>query len=78
MKDKGMQPEHIETATRVTAGTVATILSYTSSGSLLIFGMTASDFASLTAIAAGFIGIILGIGTFAVNWYYRRKEYEKK
>lgn len=69
-----MQPEHIETATRAT---VATILSYTSSGSLLIFGMSASDFASITTIVAGLFGILGVIGTFCINWYYRHKEHNR-
>ena len=69
-----MQPEHVEAVTR---GGVATFLSYTSSGSLLIFGMTAHDMAALTTVIAGFVGILGVIGTFAVTVYYRRKEFNR-
>ena len=67
MKESGMQPEHIETATRATAATVA---SYTSSGGLLIFGMAANDFAAVA-------GLALAFGTFCINWYYRHRESNK-
>ena len=67
MKESGMQPEHIETATRATAATVA---SYTSSGGLLIFGMAANDFAAVA-------GLFLAFGTFCINWYYRHKESQR-
>ena len=65
MKDEKMQQEHIETATSATATTVA---SYASSGGLIVFGMSMHDFAAV-------VGVILAVATFAVNWYYRHKEY---
>ena len=67
MKDSNMQPEHIETATRAT---VATVASYTSSGGLLIFGVTTNEFAALA-------GLALAFGTFCINWYYRHRESNK-
>lgn len=40
--------------------------SYTASGSLVIFGLSLNDLALL-------IGIITGVGTFFINWYYTAK-----
>ena len=42
------------------------IASYTSSGALVIFGMTANDVAVLH-------GMELAILTFGINWYYKYK-----
>jgi len=42
------------------------IASYTASGSLVIFGMTANDFAVL-------VGLVFAFLTFCINWYYKHK-----
>ena len=42
------------------------IASYASSGALVIFGMTANDFAVL-------LGMVLAVLTFCINWYYKYK-----
>ena len=41
------------------------IASYAASSSLVIFGMSANDFAVL-------VGLIFAAGTFLINWYYKR------
>ena len=40
----------------------------TGSGMILVGGMSLSDWAII-------IGIVCTIGTFAVNWYYKRQEF---
>lgn len=42
------------------------IASYTASGSLILFGLTANDFAVLS-------GLIFALMTFCINWYYKHK-----
>lgn len=42
------------------------IASYTASGSLILFGLTANDFAVLSGLFFAFI-------TFCINWYYKHK-----
>ena len=42
------------------------IASYTASGSLVLFGMTANDFAVV-------IGMFFALATFIINWYYKHK-----
>lgn len=44
----------------------ASIASYTASGSLILFGLTANDFAVLSGLFFAFI-------TFCINWYYKHK-----
>lgn len=45
------------------------IASYTASGSLMIFGMSANDFAIL-------FGAALAFGTFVINWVYKHKHFK--
>ena len=42
-------------------------VAYGSSGSLTVFGFALSDIAAM-------VGIVLGVGTFVVNWHYKRLE----
>lgn len=42
------------------------IASYTASGSLILFGLTANDFAVIS-------GLIFAFMTFLLNWYYKHK-----
>ena len=49
----------------------SSMISYTTSGSLIICGLTVSDL-------AGLVGIALGLGTFIVNWYYKAKDDRRK
>lgn len=52
------------------AGAVATGISYTTSGTTVAVGtMTANEVAAYT-------GIMLGVLTFVINWYYRHKTYQ--
>ena len=46
-------------------------ISYTASGSAVFFGLTLNDFGML-------IGIMVGIATFIVNWYYKAKESKRR
>lgn len=41
----------------------------TGTGMILIGGLSLSDWAIV-------IGIVCTIGTFAINWYYKRKEFQ--
>lgn len=55
-------------------GKATTPASYATSAMLTIFGLNVNEWLALT-------GIILGIGTFIVNWYYKRehlKLYSRK
>lgn len=42
------------------------IASYTSSGALVLFGMSANDFAVL-------VGLVFAFLTFVINWYYKHQ-----
>jgi uncharacterized membrane protein YphA (DoxX/SURF4 family) len=44
--------------------------SYATSGTLMIFGFSLSDCALI-------LGMILGVATFAVNWYYKAKMHRE-
>lgn len=46
-----------------------TIASYAASGSLVIFGMSANDFAVM-------IGLVLAIATFILNWIYKHRHFK--
>lgn len=45
---------------------VTTPLAYSSSGTLVIYGVQLSDVALV-------VGILTGLGTFVINWYYQAK-----
>lgn len=45
------------------------IASYVSSGGLVIFGMTANDFAVI-------VGVFLAAATFLLNWFYKHQHYK--
>lgn len=49
----------------------ASWLSYTASGSAVVCGFTLNDLGML-------VGIVVGIGTFLVNWYYKAKDSKRK
>lgn len=42
------------------------IASYASSGGLIIFGMSANDFAVI-------VGLIMAFATFLLNWWYKHQ-----
>lgn len=42
------------------------IASYAASGGLVIFGMSANDFAVL-------VGLLFAFGTFVINWVYKHR-----
>ena len=42
------------------------IASYASSGGLIVFGMSANDFAVM-------VGLCLAFATFLLNWFYKHK-----
>lgn len=50
---------------------LSTVLSYSSSGGLIVFGVALSDWALL-------VGIVCTISTFLVNWYYKAKYAAKE
>jgi hypothetical protein len=45
------------------------IASYAASGSLVIFGMSANDFAVM-------IGLVLAVATFLLNWIYKHRHFK--
>lgn len=48
------------------------VFSYLAGGGTFLGGLLTMD------VLVGTVGMLLGIGTFWVNWYYRRKEYRLK
>lgn len=62
-KERNMQQEQIHSAT---TATVASVASYTSSGGLVIAGLTLTDFSVV-------FGMVLATLTFFINWYYQHK-----
>ena len=50
---------------------LTTPLAYSTSGTLMVFGFTLSDLALL-------VGILTGLGTFIINWYYKAKVDKRK
>ena len=50
---------------------LTTPLAYSTSGTLMVFGFTLSDLALL-------VGILTGLGTFIINWYYKDKDDKRK
>ena len=49
----------------------ASFISYSASGGAIVGGFTTNDWGIL-------LGVIVGVGTFLVNWYYKAKEDERK
>lgn len=45
----------------------ASWISYTSNGMAVICGLTLNDWGML-------VGILVGLATFGINWYYKAKE----
>jgi hypothetical protein len=53
--------------------------SYTTSVALFLKGLCVSAAQAFVSMPTeGKIGALLGIGTFAVNWYYRRREDRRR
>ena len=50
---------------------LTTPLAYSTSGTLMVCGFTLSDLALL-------VGILTGLGTFIINWYYKAKDDKRK
>lgn len=46
-----------------------TIASYAASGSLVVFGMSANDFAVM-------VGLVLAFATFVLNWIYKHRHFK--
>ena len=63
-----MAGNHLSDHTTTLAAKVSTGVSYTASGGLTAAGML--DFLNNNALA---FGVVLGLATFFVNWYYQRK-----
>lgn len=63
-----MAGTHLSDHTTTLAAKVSTGVSYTASGGLTAAGML--DFLNNNALA---FGVVLGLATFFVNWYYQRK-----
>ena len=49
---------------------VTSPVAYATNGALIVFGMTLSDWAAA-------IGILLGVATFALNWYFQAKRLSR-
>lgn len=47
-----------------TQSTATTVATYTASGSAVIFGLSANEFAAVA-------GVYIALFTFALNWYYK-------
>lgn len=62
-----MTPEQ-QTAFDATMATVGSKATYTGAGASILGWMMSSEFGVL-------IGILLGVGGFLVNWYYKHKHY---
>lgn len=67
MERAKMQPDHVH---QISAATVATAASYTSSGGLIVAGLTLHDFSIV-------FGMVLATLTFFINWYYRHREWKR-
>ncbi|MEH8047915.1 phage holin [Avibacterium avium] len=58
---------------------ITTKVSYTGAGFTFIMGRIANIFSNINwADAASIVGIVMGIATFAINWYYKKKDFELK
>lgn len=57
----------IEQCDAIAAG--ATKVCYSVAGGLIVFGMTLNDVAVI-------LGMLLGVATFLVNWFYKHKSYQ--
>ncbi|MCW9699825.1 phage holin [Avibacterium sp. 20-129] len=56
-----------------------TKVSYTGAGVTFFMGRIADMFSNINwADAASIVGIVMGIATFAINWYYKKKDFELK
>lgn len=49
-----------------TDSTTTTAVTYAASGSAVIFGLSANEFAAVA-------GVCIALLTFALNWYYKRQ-----
>ena len=49
-----------------THSTATTAATYTASGSAIIFGLSAHEFAAIS-------GVCIALLTFALNWYYKQQ-----
>lgn len=57
----------------------ATKASYTGAFTSFMTGRIADLYSSINwADVASIVGIIIGAATFAVNWYYKKKDFELK
>lgn len=45
----------------------STIAAYSSSGSLIVFGVTMNDLALI-------VGMVFALATFILNWYYKHQQ----
>ncbi len=59
---------HTIDATMAAIGSKAT---YTGAGTTLLGWLTSNEFAVL-------VGVLIGVGGFIVNWYYRHKEDKRR
>ena len=50
---------------------LSTPLAYSTSGTLMVFGFTLNDIALI-------VGIVTGLATFIINWYYKAKDDKRK
>ena len=50
-----------------TQSAATTAVAYTASGSAVIFGLTANEFAAIS-------GVCIALLTFGLNWYYKHQQ----
>lgn len=48
---------------------IASKITYTSAGGTVVAGLSLNEWAAV-------VGIVVTIGAFVVNWYYKHKHYE--
>jgi hypothetical protein len=53
----------------ISTSNLASQVTYSVSGVLTVFGMSLNDIALI-------LGILLGVATFLINWYYKHKTYQ--
>lgn len=70
MKAQRMTPEH-QTAFETTMAAAGSKATYTGAGASIMGWVLSSEFGVL-------IGLILGVGGFAINWYYKHKQDKRE
>lgn len=70
MKDQGMTPEQ-QTAFDATMAAAGSKATYTGATTSVVGWVLSSEFGVL-------VGLLLGVGGFAINWYYKHKQDKRE